>query len=88
MGLLNNPLREAHQHPMRHRHQNARECSKKSVHKAAHGLVDPDGAHRCLARAAYMEYVSANAAKSGTSVSPKVGNTARTSLAAFSTFPK
>ncbi|GEM_PF-6007846 len=31
MELLNNPLREAHQCPMRHRHQNARECSKKSV---------------------------------------------------------
>ncbi len=30
-GLLNNPLREAHQRSMRHRHQNARECSKKSV---------------------------------------------------------
>ena len=36
-----------------------------------------------LTHRAYMEYVSANAAKSGKSVSPMVGKVARTPLAAF-----
>ena len=56
--------------------------------KAAHCLVDPAGAHRCLTRAAYMEYVSSNVAKSDTSVSPKVGKRARTPLAAFFNIPQ
>ncbi len=51
-----------------------------------------------VTRGAYAAYVSANAAKSGKSVSPKVGNTVRTPLAClraartgrrlFSTFPQ
>ncbi len=41
-----------------------------------------------LTRGAYMQYVSANAAKSGKSVSPKVGKMARTPLAAFFNIPK
>jgi len=35
-----------------------------------------------------MEYVSANAAKSGKSVSPKVGKMARTPLGAFFNIPQ
>ncbi len=40
-----------------------------------------------LTNGAYIEYVSANAGKSGKSVSPKVGKMVRTPLAAFFNIP-
>jgi len=85
---------------------NGRECSKKHVLSLSEGSIQRPVLSRVegkaatvVTRGAYAAYVSANAAKSATSVSPKIGNTARTPLARlraeqrtgwrlFSTFPK
>ncbi len=54
-----------------------------NTHALAEAWVPSSKATAILMHEAYMEYVSANAAKSGKSVSPKVGKIARTPLAPF-----